>query len=141
MRSIGPNLPRVAAGHKLEGDATVTRSILSGAPSGAVSVRPLEPLEQMPAAISRRLNRNKALDPGRVQGRLMAARDGVEVLAGFSRCCEFYLQRRVTAGDPQGRPARTASHARPGAPAQTRHFYFAQKAKFLFCVDNSQFRA
>ena len=37
--------------------------------------------------INRRLKRNKALDPGRVQGRIVAALDGVEVLASYSRCC------------------------------------------------------
>lgn len=64
----------------------------------------LEPLEEMLVDINRRLKRNKALDPGRVRGRIVAALDGVEVLASFSRCCEFCLQRRVTAKDPGGHP-------------------------------------
>ena len=46
----------------------------------------LAPLEQMLVNINRRLKRNKALDPGRVQGRVVAALDGIEVLSSFSRC-------------------------------------------------------
>jgi len=64
----------------------------------------LEPLEQMLVNINRRLKRNKALDPGRVQGRVVAALDGIEVLSSFSRCCEFCLQRRVVSLDEQGQP-------------------------------------
>jgi hypothetical protein len=64
----------------------------------------LEPLEQMLVNINRRLKRNKALDPGRVQGRVVAALDGIEVLSSFSRCCEFCLQRRVVSQDEQGQP-------------------------------------
>jgi hypothetical protein len=63
----------------------------------------LEPLEQMLAEINRRLKRSKALDAGRVQGRLVAALDGIEVLASFSRCCESCLQRRVTVKEASGR--------------------------------------
>jgi hypothetical protein len=59
----------------------------------------LEPLEQMLVETNRRLKRRKALDPGRVQGRLVAALDGVEVLSSYSRCCESCLQRRVTLKD------------------------------------------
>lgn len=64
----------------------------------------LEPLERMLVDANRRLKRNKAFDPGRVQGRLVAALDGIEVLASFSRRCESCLQRRVTCLDEQGRP-------------------------------------
>jgi hypothetical protein len=64
----------------------------------------LAPLEQMLVNINRRLKRNKALAPGRVQGRVVAALDGIEVLSSFSRCCEFCLQRRVVSQDQQGQP-------------------------------------
>jgi len=64
----------------------------------------LEPLEQMLVDVNRRLKRNKAFDPGRVQGRIVAALDGIEVLSSFSRCCQFCLQRRVSSKDPQGNP-------------------------------------
>ena len=56
----------------------------------------LQPLEQMLVDINRRLKRSKALDPGRVQGHLVAALDGVEVLSSYSRRCDACLQRRVT---------------------------------------------
>lgn len=56
----------------------------------------LQPLEQMLVDINRRLKRSKALDPGRVQGHLVAALDGVEVLSSYSRCCDSCLERRVT---------------------------------------------
>jgi hypothetical protein len=52
-------------------------------------------LEQMLIQINRTLKRNKALDPGRVQGRIVAALDGIEVLSSYSRCCEACLERRV----------------------------------------------
>jgi hypothetical protein len=64
----------------------------------------LEPLEQMLVDINRRLKRSKAFDPGRVQGRLVAALDGIEVLSSYSRCCDSCLQRRVTSRDPEGQP-------------------------------------
>jgi hypothetical protein len=54
------------------------------------------PLEQMLVAVNRQLKRNKAFDPGRVQGHLVAALDGIEILSSFSRCCSDCLQRRVT---------------------------------------------
>ena len=41
----------------------------------------LEPLEQMWVDVNRRLKRNKAFDAGRVQGRIVAALDGIEVLS------------------------------------------------------------
>jgi hypothetical protein len=49
-----------------------------------------------------RLKRNKTLDPGRLQGRRVAALDGLEILSSHSRCCEFCLQRRVSGWDAQG---------------------------------------
>src|SRR5258708_9707591 len=48
----------------------------------------LEPLEAMLVDINRRLKRSKALDAGRVQGHMVAALDGIEVLSSFSRRCE-----------------------------------------------------
>ncbi len=64
----------------------------------------LEPLEEMLVQVNRRLKRNKAFHPGRVQGRIVAALDGIEVLSSYSRCCEFCLQRRVRTQDRQGNP-------------------------------------
>jgi hypothetical protein len=64
----------------------------------------LEPLEQMLVGVNRRLKRNKAFDAGRLQGRIVAALDGIEVLASYSRCCDQCLQRRVQVSDGQGRP-------------------------------------
>jgi hypothetical protein len=64
----------------------------------------LEPLEQMLVDINRRLKRSKAFDPGRVQGRIVAALDGIEVLSSYSRCCDSCLQRRVTSRDAEGQP-------------------------------------
>ncbi len=55
----------------------------------------LESLEHLLVQVNRRLKRNKAFDPGRVQGRIVAALDGVEVLSSYSRCCPSCLQRRV----------------------------------------------
>jgi len=55
----------------------------------------LENLERMLVQINRTLKRNKALDPGRVQGRIVAALDGIEVLSSYSRCCDACLERRV----------------------------------------------
>ena len=62
----------------------------------------LEPLEQMLVSANRRLKRNKAFDAGRVQGRIVAALDGIEVLSSFSRCCESCLQRRILYPQPDG---------------------------------------
>jgi len=62
----------------------------------------LEPLEQLLVESNRRLKRRKALDAGRVQGRLVAALDGVEVLSSFSRRCESCLERRVTEKEKTG---------------------------------------
>src|SRR5712691_8835678 len=63
----------------------------------------LDPLEQMLVDVNRRLKRGKAFDTGRVQGRLVAALDGIEVLSSFSRCCDACLERRVSRKDPAGR--------------------------------------
>ena len=63
----------------------------------------LDRLETMLVDINRRLKRGKAFDEGRVQGHLVAALDGVEVVSSFSRHCESCLQRRVTLKDPAGR--------------------------------------
>jgi hypothetical protein len=64
----------------------------------------LEPLERMLVEVNRRMKRNKAFDAGRVQGRIVAALDGIEVLSSFSRCCESCLQRRVLYPHPDGPP-------------------------------------
>lgn len=56
----------------------------------------LAPLQNMLVEVNRRLKRSKAFDEGRVQGRLVAALDGIEVLSSFSRHCENCLERRVT---------------------------------------------
>lgn len=63
----------------------------------------LHPLEAMLVDVNRRLKRGKAFDEGRVQGRLVAAVDGIEVLSSFSRRCESCLERRVTRKDQAGR--------------------------------------
>ena len=63
----------------------------------------LDPLEAMLVDVNRRLKRGKAFDEGRVQGRLVAALDGIEVLSSFSRRCETCLERRVTLKDQAGR--------------------------------------
>jgi Transposase DDE domain len=62
----------------------------------------LEPLETMLVDINRRLKRGKAFEEGRVQGRLVAALDGIEVLSSFSRCCDACLERRVERKNPAG---------------------------------------
>jgi hypothetical protein len=63
----------------------------------------LEPLAQMLVDVNRRLKRSKPLDAGRVQGHLVAALDGIEVLSSFSRRCQSCLERRVTGKDETGR--------------------------------------
>jgi hypothetical protein len=55
----------------------------------------VEGLERMLIQVNRTLKRNKALDTGRVQGRIIAALDGIEVLSSYSRCCDSCLERRV----------------------------------------------
>jgi hypothetical protein len=62
----------------------------------------LERLERMLVETNRRLKRSKALEAERVQGHLVAALDGMEVLASFSRCCESCLERRVMVKDATG---------------------------------------
>jgi hypothetical protein len=64
----------------------------------------LDALQQMLVDVNRRLKRNKAFDLGRVQGRIVAALDGIEVLASYSHCCDSCLQRRVTALGEDGQP-------------------------------------
>jgi len=56
----------------------------------------LPPLEAMLVHVNRTLKRNKVLDEGRVQGRIVAALDGIEVLSSYSRCCDDCLERRVS---------------------------------------------
>ena len=63
----------------------------------------LDPLEAMLVDVNRRLKRGKAFDEGRVQGRLVAALDGIEVLSSFSRRCDSCLERRVILKDQAGR--------------------------------------
>lgn len=63
----------------------------------------LEPLEAMLVDLNRRLKRGKAFDAGRIQGNLVAALDGIEVLSSFSRRCDRCLQRRVWCKDQAGR--------------------------------------
>lgn len=62
----------------------------------------LAALESMLVQVNRTLKRNKALDEGRVQGRIVAALDGIEVLSSFSRCCDNCLQRRIQCTRPDG---------------------------------------
>ena len=50
----------------------------------------------MLVGINRTLKRNKVFDAGRVQGRIVAALGGIEVLSSYSRCCDSCLERRVT---------------------------------------------
>jgi DDE family transposase len=63
----------------------------------------LQPLEEMLVDVNRRLKRGKAFDEGRVQGHLVAALDGIEVLSSFSRRCDCCLERRVATKDQAGR--------------------------------------
>ena len=62
----------------------------------------LDQLETMLVQVNRTLKRNKAFDPGRVQGRIVAALDGIEVLSSYSRCCEACLERRIACPQPDG---------------------------------------
>jgi hypothetical protein len=64
----------------------------------------LDSLQQVLVQVNRQLKRNKAFDEGRVQGRIVAALDGIEVLSSYSRCCDSCLQRRVSALDERGQP-------------------------------------
>lgn len=56
----------------------------------------LDGLNQILTGVNRTLKRNKAFDAGRVQGHIVAALDGVEVLSSYSRHCDCCLERRVT---------------------------------------------
>ena len=56
----------------------------------------LEGLERMLTDVNRTLKRNKVFDADRVQGRIVAALDGIEVLSSYSRHCDSCLERRVT---------------------------------------------
>jgi len=62
----------------------------------------VDALQHLLVQVNRQLKRNKAFDPGRVQGRIVAALDGIEVLSSYSRRCESCLQRRVLAKDEHG---------------------------------------
>jgi Transposase DDE domain len=53
-------------------------------------------LERMLVEVNRTLKRSKALEEGRVQGRIVAALDGVEVLSSYSRCCDSCQERRIS---------------------------------------------
>ena len=53
------------------------------------------PLEEMLVDVNQRLKRSKAFDDGRVQGRIVVAIDGIEVISSFSRHCEFCSTRTV----------------------------------------------
>jgi hypothetical protein len=55
----------------------------------------VEGLEAMLVQVNRTLKRNKAFEAGRVQGRIVAALDGIEILSSYSRCCDACLERRV----------------------------------------------
>ena len=55
----------------------------------------LEGLERMLTGINRTLKRNKVFDADRVQGQVVAALDGIEVLSSYSRHCDSCLERRV----------------------------------------------
>ncbi|MGH9339402.1 MAG: hypothetical protein ACRD1R_07410 [Acidobacteriota bacterium] len=57
----------------------------------------------MMVAVNRRLKGNKAFEPGRVAGGIVAALDGIEVLSSYSRHCESCLQRRVCTLDSEGK--------------------------------------
>ena len=56
----------------------------------------LEGLERMLTDVNRTLKRNKVFDADRVQARMVAALDGIEVLSSYSRHCDACLERRVT---------------------------------------------
>jgi len=64
----------------------------------------LAALETMLVQVNRTLKRNKSFDSGRVQGRIVAALDGIEVLSSYSRCCEACLERRISYVEADGTP-------------------------------------
>ncbi len=62
-------------------------------------------LSQLETALVRSnhtLKRNKAFQQGRVQGRIVAALDGLEILSSYSRCCETCLERQIACPQPDG---------------------------------------
>src|SRR5262249_45731914 len=81
----------------------------------------LQPLEQMLVDINRRLKRSKAFDPGRVQGRLVAAVDGIEVLSSYSRGCEFCLERSVERKNQAGQKIRQTQYYHRAVGCQIIH--------------------
>ncbi len=81
----------------------------------------LEALEAMLVDVNRRLKRSKAFDEGRVQGHLVAALDGIEVLASFSRRCECCLERRVMTKDRAGRKIEQIQHYHRAVGCQMVH--------------------
>jgi hypothetical protein len=81
----------------------------------------LNPLESMLGEVNRRFQRSKALDVGRVQGRMVAALDGIEVLSSFSRRCESCLQRRVTRKDQAGRKVEQTQYYQRAVGCQMVH--------------------
>ena len=81
----------------------------------------LDPLEAMLVDVNRRLKRGKAFDEGRVQGRLVAALDGVEVLSSFSRRCDSCLERRVTLKDQAGRKIEQTQYSHRAVGCQMVH--------------------
>jgi hypothetical protein len=67
------------------------------------------PLEQMLLQVNRTLKRNKVLDTGRVQGRIVAALDGIEILSSYRRCCtQWATACRATERPEKGRIIPTA---------------------------------
>jgi hypothetical protein len=70
----------------------------------------LAQLETMLVQVNRTLQRNKAFDPGRVQGRIVAALDAIEVLSSYSRCCETCLERRISCPQPDGSVSERIQH-------------------------------
>jgi len=81
----------------------------------------LQPLETMLVQVNRRLKRTKAFDAGRVQGRLVAALDGIEVLSSFSRRCDDCLERRVTSKDQAGRKIEQTQYYHRAVGCQMMH--------------------
>jgi len=81
----------------------------------------LDPLEAMLVDVNRRLKRGKAFDEGRVQGRLVAALDGIEVLSSFSRRCDSCLERRVTLKDQAGRKIEQTQYSHRAVGCQMVH--------------------
>lgn len=81
----------------------------------------LEPLEAMLVDVNRRLKRSKAFDEGRVQGRLVAALDGIEVLSSFSRCCDFCLERTVERKNRAGQKIRETQYYHRAVGCQMVH--------------------